>query len=166
MQKKEKYLISLTPPTFIPVTNRANASDATGSKLIFNGEVRGEANADIIGTFNQLCTATKIVANFSEPKAEIQENICDYNFCLAGRRGCLFLRSGGPFVFDPFSTQPNDVPNIEAYIIVGTGNSVKYNGGAKIVTADRTVGGTGDGAYEFTLFYKRKRKRDYVAKLE
>ena len=62
--------------------------------------------------------------------AQIQENICEYNFCLDGH--CLFLRSGGPFELNILDQTASAVPTVHAVIVGGTKRFENVVGSAEI----------------------------------
>ena len=150
-----------------------------GSQILMNGNVypsdeisvefnsvAGSMPDHIPGSiFAQKCMATKGTASFETgtPAIEIQETMCEYNFCLPDR-GCLFLTSGGPYVFNPFSSDPQSVPVVEAAIMGGTGESSRLYGGALIKTMvrsnDDSTDGQGVAVLQMDLYYQVLKSRN------
>jgi hypothetical protein len=122
--------------------------------------------------YNQQCTAVKGILKFGTvdeilerdevdvgepPVVQVLENICNYNFCVnmdGMDGGCLFLRSGGPFVFNPLDQTPGAVPQVEATIIGGTQRFRGVLGGALITQIVVPGNDTNEGisVLQFDLF--------------
>jgi len=148
---------------FIPATRYAEKVNSQappeeifslqGSQFLQNGAVYDAAeitveDGQIVGTvpdptagssYNSQCTAMDGVSS-DDGSVEIYQNMCDFNLCVADK-GCLSLRSGGPFVFNPFDTDVDAVPTITAIILGGTGGFSGYSGTATIDLLSRTADG-------------------------
>ena len=112
-------------------------ASSVGSKFFINGHVYSNMNFTMAsGTYNQMCTIA--VSNTTT----IFENFCEYNFCLdvdEHNKGCIMLRSGGPYLFKIPSgpSVATDIPVIDAFIYGGTGCLKGVEGSAMI---EATVG--------------------------
>jgi hypothetical protein len=148
----------------------------SGSQFILNGNVYPEDeiivnDGELVDRhvppptsgfiYNQQCTAVKGIlgkgtVDGGEPVVRVLENICNYNFCVnmdGMDGGCLFLRSGGPFDFNPLDQRPEAVPQVEATIIGGTRRFRGVLGGAlitQIVVPDNNTEG-GMSVLQFDL---------------
>jgi len=146
---------------FIPATRYAESVNSQappeeifslqGSRFIQNGAVYDAAeisveDGQIVGTvpdptagssYNSQCIALDGVSS-DDGSVEIYQNMCDFNLCVADK-GCLSMRSGGPFVFNPFDTDVDAVPTVTAIILGGTGGFSSYSGTATIDLLSRTA---------------------------
>merc|ERR1711907_407375 len=115
-----------------------------GSQFILNGsvhdkkEVNVNALGEIVGSipvaiegnfYNQQCTAME------GGSGGITQNMCHYNLCLKDE-GCVFMRSEGPFLFNPQDTG-SVVPVAEGIILGGTEKFKKATGSMTITTLSR-----------------------------
>lgn len=142
--------------TFVQATTiPANRASLQGSQFILNGAVHNQAdvrviNDEIVGSipdpvqgsfYNQQCTVMDGISSSS--LQIVTQNMCHYNFCVA-EFGCLFMRSGGAFLFDLTDPSVDAVPRASAAILGGTGFYGGYRGWATIEVLSRSFDDNGN----------------------
>jgi hypothetical protein len=118
---------------------RIDLDSGVGSKLFINGGVYSDTDfinpsvtVEPSGTYNQMCTLAKDLGTSIE-------NFCEYNFCLdlgEDDKGCIMLRSGGPYDLDLTSFPPKNIPDIDTFVSGGTGCFKGIQGSAMIEAID------------------------------
>jgi len=172
LTKRESYRVVLPEEgiTYLPQPANADPGGVTGTQIMMNGNVYpfddinvkdnkivGKIPTPVPGSmFTQRCMATKGEAS-SPTNVLIEEAMCEYTICIKkGDRGCLFLRMGGLYEFNPFSTDPTDAPMVFAAIVGGTKGSAGFRGGARVKTLVRSNGkGDGIAVYQVDLYYQK-----------
>lgn len=144
-------------------------SSIPGSEFVQNGSVHAKDDVVVVNNkiegslpditegsfYNQQCKAMEGV--ISDTEIQVQQNLCHYNFCLAGD-GCLFMRSGGPFSLNPFDQSVEAVPDVEAIILGGTGNLHNATGTVTIKTISVPADNDGgESVLQVNLFLKGPR---------
>ena len=169
VSSKDDLTFILAEGTSMSVDNKSSWTSPSliGSQFLINGNVylQDEIIVDVHGKiveesktsehttgfiYNQQCTAVKGIFDLEPDAVRVLENICNYNFCMP-ERGCLFLRSGGSFDFNPFDRSPEAVPPIEATIIGGTQSFLGVFGSASITQIARPTDNDGNSVLQFDL---------------